>query len=356
MNINTDQEKLVQTVSISGGRTSHYMIQVLIEKYGKDGVKFIYCDTGAEHPETYTFVKDTAKYFDIEITCLKLFMPKEKGVGAQYRVVPLESIKQDFEAFRSLMEKYGRPFMPGGKFCTDQMKTQIYKKYCNDTFGKDNYTTWIGYRNEPRDASRVWGHTLSGTLSKWFDIPKAEQGEFYVDCRNALLKSKEALYNLVEDYVAYPNDVENDKRVNKIAERVIERYETGFRFLFEISDYDKSDISYWWKTQEFDLNIPPQCGNCVFCIEKSENQLAYLVKSQPEQADLWQIELDNPAIPYKESRKKGQDVIYRGGKTFQDIRDLADTMSLEEWEDRVNRETKLRPCASGECSVFGDED
>lgn len=350
-----NQDNLVQVASISGGRTSHYMISVLLEKYGKDKVKFVYCDTGAEHPKTYEFIKNTGKYFNIEITCLKLFMPKQKGKGAQYRIVPIDTLSQDFEAFRSLMEKYGRPYMPSGKFCTDQMKTQIYKKWCNDTFGSGNYVTWIGYRDEPRDSSRVWGHTLSGMLSKHFGISQRDQGDFYKDCRDEFLNnSPSACYEFIEDTVLDIFDEKSEDRIKKIYDRIVKRYETNYRFLFEISDFNKDDILNWWGEQKFDLEIPPQCGNCVFCIEKSTNQLCYLVASQPEQANLWKIELDNPNIPVKEGRKLAQDVVYRGGLTFDNIIEMSKTQPIEHWEELMGIETKLSPCASGECSVFGD--
>ena len=95
-----------QVASISGGRTSHFMIAQLIEKYGKENVDFVYCDTGAEHEGTYKFILDTQKYFDIKITCIRLFMPKEENVGGQYVVVDIDDIGVDYKAFKSLMEKY----------------------------------------------------------------------------------------------------------------------------------------------------------------------------------------------------------------------------------------------------------
>lgn len=168
----------IHVASISGGRTSHYMIGVLIEKYGRDNIHFIYCDTGAEHDGTYKFIRETEGFYDIKITCLRLSMPKEEGVGAQYDIVDISDLKRDYKAFKELMEKYGRPFNPGGKFCTDQMKTKIYKKYCNDKFGKGQYTTWIGYRDEPRDASRAWGILFQGCLQNGLTYQKTSKGSF----------------------------------------------------------------------------------------------------------------------------------------------------------------------------------
>ena len=46
-----------QVCSFSGGRTSAYLCKLLLEKFGKDNVEFVFMDTGAEHPETYSFIK-----------------------------------------------------------------------------------------------------------------------------------------------------------------------------------------------------------------------------------------------------------------------------------------------------------
>jgi 3'-phosphoadenosine 5'-phosphosulfate sulfotransferase (PAPS reductase)/FAD synthetase len=46
-----------KVVSFSGGRTSAYLCKIMIDKFGKDNVDFIYMDTGAEHPKTYEFIK-----------------------------------------------------------------------------------------------------------------------------------------------------------------------------------------------------------------------------------------------------------------------------------------------------------
>ena len=56
-----------------------------------------------------------------------------------------------------MMEKYGVPYY-GGAFCTDRMKLVPFKKYCDDTFGKGNYETWLGIRaDEPNRLSQKDG-------------------------------------------------------------------------------------------------------------------------------------------------------------------------------------------------------
>ena len=42
--------------SFSAGRSSGYMAYLMKQKYG-DRVKFIFCDTSGEHPNTYEFLR-----------------------------------------------------------------------------------------------------------------------------------------------------------------------------------------------------------------------------------------------------------------------------------------------------------
>ena len=72
-------------VSFSGGRTSAFMVY-LIEQMRKSGelngtFEYIFMDTGAEHPETYEFIRRCVDYFGIELTCLQGDFEQPVGVG-----------------------------------------------------------------------------------------------------------------------------------------------------------------------------------------------------------------------------------------------------------------------------------
>lgn len=351
------KSKNINVVSISGGMTSHFMIKQVQKCFPNHENVFVYCDTGAEHEGTYKFLKDTRDFFNIDIVCLRLHMPKERGKGCQYKIVNLEDCKPNYKPFLELMQKYGRPYNPGGKFCTDQMKTQIYRKYCNERFGKGNYTTWIGYRNDALDVSRVWGHSLSGSLSKHFAIPKIDQGEFYIDCKSIYQsEGLETLIAFIEDSRVTP--VKDDMINNNLVKRIIMQDNLGYRFLFEISDYDKDDIVSWWSTQDFSLDLPNHAGNCIFCIEKTVNQLSYLCHTQPKSAQEWIITLEDNSIPDK-ARALGEMVMYRNGgrkMTFQEIYNEAIEQPLTYWEEKVGLEKRLSPCAQGSCELFNTEE
>lgn len=54
----------------------------------------------------------------------------------------------------------------GGAFCTDRMKLGPFTKYCNDNFGKGNYTTWLGIRaDEPKRLSEKHGIRFLAEIS-----------------------------------------------------------------------------------------------------------------------------------------------------------------------------------------------
>ena len=143
----------MNVVSFSGGRTSAYLVYLMEQRKKVDPsfqVTYIFMDTGAEHPKTYEFIKNVVKYFNINLVCLRVEINPELGKGNTYKQIPIDDIKYDLKPWEDMLRKYGTPYI-GGAFCTDRMKLQPFKKYCEDNFGKGNYTTWLGIRaDEPK--------------------------------------------------------------------------------------------------------------------------------------------------------------------------------------------------------------
>lgn len=145
-------------VSFSGGRTSAYLTYLMEQKRINEGwdVSYVFMDTGAEHPSTYTFIRNVVKHFNIDLTCLKAVTHSTFGVGNTYEVISVDDIGKDLSPWVDMVGKYGTPFNPGGACCTGYMKTTPYKKYCDATFGKKGYETWLGIRiDEPRRLPKV---------------------------------------------------------------------------------------------------------------------------------------------------------------------------------------------------------
>lgn len=160
--------KMKNIVSFSGGRTSAYLVYKM-EEMKKDGiihdVEYIFMDTGAEHPETYKFIRNVVKNFGIKLTCLRTVVNPEMGKGCTYRVVDLSECTNDLVPYKAVVKKYGVPknHMP---HCTLHMKTSPFKKYCKEKYGKGNFVTWLGIRiDEPRRIKDVDGLNYMASIS-----------------------------------------------------------------------------------------------------------------------------------------------------------------------------------------------
>lgn len=167
---------MIKVVSNSGGRTSAFLSNLMIEKFGRDDVEFIFMDTGFEHPKTYEFIRKCNDFFELNLTCLRgdFSLPLGKGVG--YKVVSIDDIGQDGKPFKEMMSKYGVPYI-GGMFCTDRMKLKPFKKYCDSKYGRGNYETWLGIRaDEPKRLRDVEGIRYLAEIS---DFEKTDINDWW---------------------------------------------------------------------------------------------------------------------------------------------------------------------------------
>lgn len=156
-------------VSFSGGRTSAYLVHLMEQRRKVEGwdVSYIFMDTGAEHPNTYEFVRNVSRHYRVEIICLRVDVNPTLGKGNSYKVVSISDIRQDLQPWKDMLKKYGVPYY-GGAFCTDRMKLGPFTKYCNDKFGKGAYTTWLGIRaDEPKRLSERDGIRFLAELSNF---------------------------------------------------------------------------------------------------------------------------------------------------------------------------------------------
>ena len=147
-----DNKKEINIVSFSGGRTSAYLVHLMEQRRIADGinVKYVFMDTGAEHPKTYEFIKRVVAHFKIDLLVLKTKINAEMGVGPSYEIHDLNSIGWDLRVFNELTNKYGNPFNPVGGFYTDKLKTVTYQKFVKENFNSDSVGTWIGIRADER--------------------------------------------------------------------------------------------------------------------------------------------------------------------------------------------------------------
>ncbi|EBC6125612.1 phosphoadenosine phosphosulfate reductase family protein [Salmonella enterica] len=139
---------MINVVSFSGGRTSAHLAHLMRQR--DPDTRFVFMDTGAEHPATYQFIRDAVKYWDIALVCLRVVVNPELGKANGYRIIGLDEIGPDLAPWVEMLKKYGTPYT-GGEFCTDRMKLGPFKKYCDEHIGRKTYHTWIGIRaDEPK--------------------------------------------------------------------------------------------------------------------------------------------------------------------------------------------------------------
>jgi len=274
---------MINIVNFSGGRSSLRLVHYHENEKRKNPdheVEYIFADTGAEHPDTYRFLKDVVEHFKIELTCIRVIVHPEMGKGVGYRVVPLSECKHDLIPFKEVCEKYGTPFMPSGKFCTQFLKTRPIEKYCKDKYGnKGKYIKWLGMRvDEPKRIK---------TTKEQFDMFQESK------------KADPAMKNV--------------------------------RYLADVCSYDKQDIKDWASQFDFDLTFETDIlGNCTFCIERGVNKNALAARLEPGLAEKFIAMVNLDSIPTPETREFPKDVMYRGNMSLENIIEAYKDVSTED--------------------------
>lgn len=313
-----------KVVSFSGGRTSAYLCYLLKTLYPEDELDFIFMDTGAEHEDTYRFIREVNENFKLNLTCLVVKVDDRKNKGVSYEVIGVDQIGPNYEGWKRMLPKYGHPYV-GGAFCTDRMKTTPFKKYCDNTYGKNGYETWMGIRyDEPK---RLLGNNLYLKLAKVF--PKERMTELFL--------------SMINEDVIEGVDEDTEKLLLKRKDKLDSSHH---KFLAEISEFEKEDILSFWKEYPFDLTIPEHLGNCVFCIKKSEIKLATACRDEPEEMTKF-INVLN-AYDCKEDK-----VMYRYNRTLSQIDHIFSNEEYETLKSRMRggKMEETNSCSES-CEVF----
>ena len=165
---------LIHVVSFSGGRTSAFMVWLMErarKEFGWD-VRYIFCDTGVEHPQTYRFIRDIVKHWGIDLTILRAVVNPTLGEGNSYQIFKPSDLMTPsmppFQPFMDMMIKYGTPTALGA-YCSERMKKDVADAYCKDHIGTD-YVTWLGIRgDEPNRLKRKSGIKYLANLTPAMD-------------------------------------------------------------------------------------------------------------------------------------------------------------------------------------------
>jgi len=238
-------------ISFSGGRTSAFMtIELLKEEKYKDAV-VIFANTGKENEATLKFVKQVNEYIGGRI----IWLEYNPDPAIWFNIVTHDSASRNGEPFEALINKRG--YLPNrvARFCTQDLKIRVMKKYCQKVLGWENWTNMVGIRyDEPH---------------RWSKSKSVERNEVF-DVEHPLVRLKITKPMVLEFWEKMPFDLE------------IEDYEGNCDICFLKGKYKKQMIARktphrfdWWIAQEKNING-------TFVAEYSYEKLYNAVLNSPE--------------------------------------------------------------------------
>lgn len=216
-------------VSFSGGRTSGYMLHRILEAHGgtlPDDVKVAFENTGKERLETLDFVERCGQRWGVEIAWLEYrHNPETKSHKHSFTRVDYASASRNGEPFEAIIRS--RNMLPNvmARFCTSELKMRTQMRWLK-SLGWKEWENAIGLRHdEPRRVAKIFARKE-------------------VACETPILPLNDAKVNLAE-------------------------------------------VSEFWKSHPFDLELRADEGNCDLCFLKGPNKIRRLISERPDSADWW---------------------------------------------------------------------
>jgi hypothetical protein len=139
---------MINLINFSGGRTSAYMTQLLIDE-GIENCIISFQNTGKEMPQTLDFVHECDIRWNLNIVWL------EYRYGNNFEVVNYETASRDGRPFSELTAY--QKCLPNTmmRFCTSDLKIKTVKRYLK-SIGIKEWNHFVGIRfDEPRRYSKA---------------------------------------------------------------------------------------------------------------------------------------------------------------------------------------------------------
>lgn len=170
-------------VSVSGGRTSMMMARFIQQHCGKHAeLRFVFANTGEEHPRTLEFVNECDKAWGLGIVWVEAVTHTGRK-GSTHKVVTFETAARRGEPFQKVIEKYG---IPNKSFphCNRELKLLPMESYIR-SIGWKGVRTAVGIRaDEPKRLrpnaeskgvvypfAHWWPQDKQDVLTWWEDQP-----------------------------------------------------------------------------------------------------------------------------------------------------------------------------------------
>ena len=226
-------------ISFSGGRTSAYMLRMILDAHGgtlPDDVHVCFANTGKEREETLRFVHECEARWGVKVNWLEWRSRKKRDpVEFRFAIVSHNSASRHGEPFKALVADKSAVPNAVHRWCTQHLKMQV----CADFMEWKGYPAWtnvVGLRaDEMRRVFKKIEQNEDGKNPWTTAMPMASCG---------------------------PN-----KRWGRT----------------------QADVRAFWRAQPFDLGI--EDGNCDNCFMKSKHRLMFNIRREPERARDW-IEME----------------------------------------------------------------
>lgn len=216
-------------ISLSGGRTSAYLLYLLLQANGglPPGTVVLFFNTGKEDEATLRFVREIAWRWCVPIVWLEY---RDDG---SFEVVTFETASRNGEPYEAVIRQRGG-ILPNrvARYCSSELKTRTGHRYLR-SIGFTEWDTFLGIRaDEPKRVSTFRKNPHPETKDETVLIPLADAG---VSAR---------------------------------------------------------DVGEFWKRQPFDLELPnmngkTMHGNCDLCFLKPAHQVFSLIAEKPERSVWW---------------------------------------------------------------------
>lgn len=288
-------------VSFSGGETSAYMAIWLKNKsinHGFDNVVYVFANTGLENDETLHFIKMCSDNFKIKTHWVEAKISLTEGAGTRHSIVDFYSCtrntdwkKRDDTPFEMMIRKYGIPNQ-AAPHCTRELKQNPIMSFAKEYFNGEPYHTAIGIRIDE------------------------------VDRMNEKARSKRLIYPLIHS---------------------------------DMMPMTKQKINFWWKSQDFRLNLKGYQGNCITCWKKSNPKLYTIAKEDENYFEFMSaMEKKYPRVgaEFKKDPTATNRVFFRGNRSAIDIINEARMFNDKIRDDSIDFNIQQDLFDSESCDVF----
>lgn len=307
-------------VSFSGGRTSGYMLDQILNAH--DGVLpddrvVVFCNTGKEREETLEFVDEFSRRRVVKIYWLE-YHPEPTGeFGGKYgnplwnhtfRIVDFKTASRNGEPFKACIKARNMLPNPVTRFCTGDLKIKTTSRFVRQHLGWDEYDNAVGLRrDEPGRALNLLALPLTEfTPRMLFDEMDPENPE------SGSPPGEEARCPLY-DAGATLEDV-----------MVFWQEQRGGMELTEWLALPKAERPGW------DLGLEQDEGNCDLCFLKGTGKILRIIQKIPSSVDWWA----EAEAKHHQIRSPGIKLFRKGRPSYSELRDVATgKVSLPLWDD-----------------------